>query len=82
VDASALAMGRPAGVERSSPSLRLTRLTFRSLRSSKSAVNPLAVRPSRSRRQQTTREPSPASTSFQSRANPGRSLVLPLNVSR
>jgi hypothetical protein len=44
-DARAFAISRLAGVLKSSPSLRLTRLTLRPVRSSNSAVSPWAVRP-------------------------------------
>src|SRR4051812_25391412 len=75
-------MSRPAGVPRSSPSLRLTRSTSRASRSSNSAVSPLAVRPRRSSRQTTTRATLPAATSARRRLKPGRSMVLPVNLSR
>src|SRR5262249_5169032 len=58
-EASTSAISRPAGVDRSNPSFKLTGLTMRSRRSSKRAVNPFAVRPNRSIRQQTAAETCP-----------------------
>ena len=74
-------MSRPAGVERSRPSRSETRPTLRSCRSWKRAVNPLAVLPSRSSRQQTTVDTFPCRMAASSFRQPGRSIVLPVNLS-
>ena len=74
-DAKTLAIKRPAGVLRSTPSRRLTKLTPRSCSSSNKAVRPLAVRPNRSSRQTTSRESFPERKSCSSLRAPGLVLI-------
>ena len=80
--ARTFAIKRPAGVDRSSPSRSEMRLTLRWKRSSNSAVSPLAVRPRRSRRQTVSVETLPAAICRSRRLNPGRSITLPVKLSR